>query len=139
MSDAGQMDRSVWGDEETKHFLELTPDKVLDAVEAANIITTGRCFQLNSMENRVYDVEIELEDELAVKTQSDRFRIVKFYRPGRWSKGQILQEHEFLNDLITNEIPAIALAELLPLQTKALQLYRSLQPQFYICSLNPLG
>jgi len=62
--------------------------------------------QLNSMENRVYDVEVELEDE--VQNPSERFRVVKFYRPGRWSREQILEEHRFLLDLVEQEITAVA-------------------------------
>lgn len=60
------------------------------------------------MENRVYEVELEIDDEATLKSPSDRFRIVKFYRPGRWSREQILEEHAFLRDLAEAEIPAVA-------------------------------
>lgn len=60
------------------------------------------------MENRVYDVEIELDDDSVRKNASERFRIVKFYRPGRWSKAQIEQEHQFLLELKELEIPVVA-------------------------------
>ncbi len=67
-------------------FLSLTPDRVLAAVEAAGLETNPVCYPLNSFENRVYEVELV-----------DRSRIVaKFYRPGRWSEEQILEEHRFL-------------------------------------------
>ncbi len=99
---------SAWGDKETKYFYELTPERILDAVEAFGFRATGRCMPLNSMENRVYEVEIELEEGVTVKSPSERFRIVKFYRPGRWSKEQILEEHKFLLDLVEYEIPAVA-------------------------------
>ena len=37
---------------------------------------------------------------------ADRSRVVaKFYRPGRWSEEQILEEHQFLADLAWQEIP----------------------------------
>lgn len=88
------------GDEKTKFFFELTPDRVLDAVEASGLKCTGRCMALNSFENRVYDVELESEPVSR--------RVVKFYRPGRWSREQILEEHEFLKDLREAEIPAVA-------------------------------
>src|SRR3954466_6837858 len=65
--------------------------------QALGARATGRTFTLNSMENRVYD--IELEDERRVVT--------KFYRPGRWSREQILEEHSFLLELVENEIPAV--------------------------------
>jgi Ser/Thr protein kinase RdoA (MazF antagonist) len=94
----------VWGEKETEFFFSLTPERILDAVEASGLRCTGRCFQLNSMENRVYEVELELDDDVEVKSPSERFRIVKFYRPGRWSKEQILEEHQFLLDLEDSEI-----------------------------------
>src|SRR5207247_2587806 len=53
---------------------------------------------LRAFENRVY--EVELEDE--------RRLIVKFYRPGRWSRETILDEHGFLADLVAAEVPAVA-------------------------------
>ncbi|NDC38563.1 MAG: serine/threonine protein kinase [Proteobacteria bacterium] len=59
------------------------------------------------MENRVYEVEIETADE-APADPASRFRIVKFYRPGRWSQEQILEEHQFLSDLAAQEVPACA-------------------------------
>jgi len=76
-------------------FLSLTPEKVLAAVEAAGLRTNPVCYPLNSFENRVYEVELE-----------DRTRIVgKFYRPGRWTEAQILEEHRFMADLAAAEIP----------------------------------
>src|SRR5205814_630357 len=60
--------------------------------------STGRCLPLRAFENRVY--EVELEDE--------RRLVVKFYRPGRWSRETILDEHRFLADLAAAEIPAVA-------------------------------
>lgn len=98
------MSKSNWGSGSTKFFYELSPDKVLDAVESAGVRTTGRLLQFNSMENRVYEVEIELDED---KTYSkwDSKKIIKFYRPGRWSKEQIQDEHNFLNDLSNEGIP----------------------------------
>jgi len=71
---------------------------VLDAVEVGGLRCTGRCLPLRAFENRVY--EVELEDE--------RRLVVKFYRPGRWSRETILDEHAFLNDLVAAEVPAVA-------------------------------
>jgi Ser/Thr protein kinase RdoA (MazF antagonist) len=79
-------------------FFSLTPDRVLDAVEVGGLRCTGRCLPLRAFENRVY--EVELEDE--------RRLIVKFYRPGRWSRETILDEHAFLADLVASEVPAVA-------------------------------
>ena len=79
----------------TDLFLSLTPEKVLQAVEAAGLRCNTVCYPLNSFENRVYEVELE-----------DRGRIIaKFYRPGRWSAEQILEEHAFLAELTADEIP----------------------------------
>src|SRR2546425_12025395 len=79
-------------------FFALTPDRVLDAVEVGGLRCTGRCLPLRAFENRVY--EVELEDE--------RRLVVKFYRPGRWSRETILDEHAFLADLAAAEVPAVA-------------------------------
>jgi Ser/Thr protein kinase RdoA (MazF antagonist) len=51
--------------------------------------------QLNSYENRVF--QVFFDDARPVVT--------KFYRPGRWSEGQILEEHAFTNELAAEEIP----------------------------------
>lgn len=97
------MSESAWG-RETKFFFDLTPDKILDSIERFGLRCTGRCLALNSMENRVFEVEIETADDVPA---ADRFRVAKFYRPGRWSKQQILEEHEFLADLDEAEIPVV--------------------------------
>ena len=77
-------------------FFSLTPERVLAAVEAAGLACNGLCYPLNSFENRVYEVELD-----------DKSRIIaKFYRPGRWSREQILEEHELITDLVEAEIPA---------------------------------
>ena len=81
----------------TDLFLELTPEKVLEAVEAAGLRCNPACYALNSFENRVY--EVELADD-------ERTRVVsKFYRPSRWTEGQIREEHAFMADLVDAEIP----------------------------------
>jgi Ser/Thr protein kinase RdoA (MazF antagonist) len=101
------MSTSVWGDKETQFFYQLTPERILDAVESSTgLRCTGRAMALNSMENRVYEIEIELDEKPG--NPSDRFLIAKFYRPGRWSEVQILEEHAYLDDLVENEIPAVA-------------------------------
>lgn len=79
-------------------FYQLTPDDVMHAVEAAGWDPTGEFTQLNSYENRVFDVHLENRERV----------IAKFYRPGRWSQHTILDEHEFLHDLKLNDLPAIA-------------------------------
>lgn len=79
-------------------FYTLTPDIVIKAVEDNGFSTSGHYMVLNSYENRVYDLRLEDGSHI----------IVKFYRPGRWTKEQILEEHGFLHDLKENEIPVCA-------------------------------
>jgi Ser/Thr protein kinase RdoA (MazF antagonist) len=82
-------------DTETDLFLALSPEVVLQAVEAGGLSCKPVCFPLNSFENRVYLMELE-----------DDTRIVsKFYRPRRWSREQILEEHQFLSDLAEDDVP----------------------------------
>lgn len=88
----------------TQDFFQLDPESILDSVEKAiqieepEIRATGRSLSLNSLENRVFDVE--LEDNSHV--------VAKFYRPGRWTKEQIQEEHEFLYALEDAEVPVIS-------------------------------
>ena len=98
------MTSNLWGSNQTQFFFELNPDLVLDTVEELGYKTTGRVMTMNSMENRVYEVEIESDSD----HPSDHFKIIKFYRPGRWSKVQIQEEHDFLADLVEYEVPVIA-------------------------------
>lgn len=81
----------------TQYFFDLNPEAVIDALDNLKLEPTGRCLMLNSMENRVFELECE----------GGRFLVAKFYRPGRWSKEQIQEEHDFLFDLKEDEIPAI--------------------------------
>lgn len=101
------MAKYVWGDNETQFFFHLNPDLILNAIDHLGYKTTGRYLTLNSMENRVYEVEIDLPHE-QIKSPSDTFIVTKFYRPGRWTKEQILEEHQFLLELQEQEIPVIA-------------------------------
>ena len=79
-------------------YAQLTPDVVLDALDEVGIRGDGRILQLNSYENRVY--RVMCEDGSAV--------VVKFYRPGRWSEAQIVEEHDFAHELSQAEVPVIA-------------------------------
>jgi Ser/Thr protein kinase RdoA (MazF antagonist) len=79
-------------------YQKLTPDLILNAVESQGYHCDGRMLALNSYENRVY--QIGIEDDTPV--------IVKFYRPGRWSRDAILEEHSFAWELTDREIPVIA-------------------------------
>ncbi|MBC8058255.1 MAG: serine/threonine protein kinase [Rhizobiales bacterium] len=79
-------------------FADLDPDTVLDALDAIGLRGDGRLIQLNSYENRVFQVFLE----------DGRVVVTKFYRPRRWSDAQILEEHAFANELAASEIPVAA-------------------------------
>src|SRR5277367_815852 len=79
-------------------YSELSPETVLDAIEALEFRCDGRVLALNSYENRVYQIGIEDADPL----------VAKFYRPGRWSDAAILEEHAFARELAAQEIPVVA-------------------------------
>jgi ATP-dependent exoDNAse (exonuclease V) beta subunit len=72
-------------------FFSLDAQVILDSVEDALAPVfggraTGRILALNSLENRVH--EIEWED--------GRKFVSKFYRPNRWNEAQLREEHLFL-------------------------------------------
>jgi Ser/Thr protein kinase RdoA (MazF antagonist) len=79
-------------------YAGLTPSLVLDALDAVDLRGDGRLIQLNSYENRVFQVFLE----------DGRVVVAKFYRPGRWSDAQILEEHAFTAELEAAEIPVAA-------------------------------
>lgn len=99
------MTTSIFGDQ-TQHFYTLTPDVIDQALIRLGVKPSGRTFALNSLENRVYEVEIDPID-LPEGPFSSEAVIVKFYRPGRWSEQSILDEHRFLNELAQYEIPVV--------------------------------
>ena len=70
---------------------------------------TGYCQPLASFENRVYEIEFEepLIASEANKTVSAKRAVTKFYRPGRWNEAQILEEHEFMSDILAAEVPVV--------------------------------
>ena len=79
-------------------FPELSPNTVLNLVEAAlDIPCTNLCRPLNSYINRVFELE----------ASDGKGLVVKFYRPGRWSKEALQDEHDFLLELNQQEIPVI--------------------------------
>ncbi len=84
---------------EPRHpYADLTPDRILDAVEAAGFPCDGRITELNSYENRVYQLGRE----------DGGLLVAKFYRPGRWSDEAILEEHAFARELRAADLPVVA-------------------------------
>lgn len=78
-------------------YAKLTPDRVLDALDSVGLRGDGRLTALSSYENRVY--QVHLEDGAMV--------VAKFYRPGRWSEAQMLEEHSFSHALMAADIPVV--------------------------------
>jgi Ser/Thr protein kinase RdoA (MazF antagonist) len=77
----------------------LTYDAILNTVEKTlQRPLSNLCLRRNSYINRVFELE-----QLSSK---ERF-IVKFYRPGRWTPKMIQEEHDFVKELATQEIPVI--------------------------------
>jgi Ser/Thr protein kinase RdoA (MazF antagonist) len=103
-------------------FFALSPEAILDAVEKVlqreepDLRATGRALALNSLENRVYDVELE----------DDSHVVTKFYRPGRWTREQILEEHGFLFALDEAEIPVVS-----PLEIEGISLFENEEGIFF--------
>lgn len=79
-------------------YADLDPSAVLQALHSAGFDADGRLLQLNSYENRVYQVSLE----------SGEVVVAKFYRPGRWSDEQIIEEHRFSTELAEADLPVVA-------------------------------
>lgn len=79
-------------------FQDLTPDRIMDAVESTGLVCDGRLAALNSFENRVYQVGIADAAPL----------VAKFYRPRRWSDAAIAEEHAYCAELAAAEVPVVA-------------------------------
>jgi Ser/Thr protein kinase RdoA (MazF antagonist) len=80
-------------------FENLVPDRILDAVETAmGCSLTGLTSPLPSYINRVYELEAVDGERL----------VAKFYRPGRWKREALEDEHAFVLDCAADEIPVVA-------------------------------
>ena len=99
-------------------YAGLTPDLILNAIDSTGLRTDGRLLALNSYENRVYQTGIE----------DDKPVVAKFYRPGRWSDEQILEEHAFTAQLAEREIPAVPP---IPVNGKTLHLFEGFRFAVY--------
>jgi Ser/Thr protein kinase RdoA (MazF antagonist) len=82
----------------TAGYADLDPDRVLRTLDAVGLRGDGRLLQLNSYENRVFQVFLEDGDVV----------VAKFYRPSRWSDAQILEEHAFALELAADDVPVVA-------------------------------
>ncbi|MDU4095212.1 MAG: phosphotransferase, partial [Pantoea sp.] len=80
------------------HFHTLNPDTIVDALWDTGLRVDSGLTALNSYENRVY----QFSDE------ERRRYVVKFYRPQRWSRAQIEEEHQFALELQQDDVPLAA-------------------------------
>ncbi len=83
-------------------FQTLTPDWVQDAMNSVGLWGDGRMMALSSYENRVYQVHL---DEAC---QGHSAVVLKIYRPQRWSRDQIAEEHAFAAELAAADVPVVA-------------------------------
>lgn len=67
-------------------------------------MTTGEFYQLNSYENRVFDIVLEETPDFLTNNHV----IAKFYRPNKWSLKALQEEHDFLYELKKEQISVVA-------------------------------
>lgn len=80
-------------------FEALTPDIMLEAVErVTGLRMAGIATPLPSYINRVYEIQ----------DMDGQRLIAKFYRPGRWTREALEEEHAFVVDCAAAEIPVVA-------------------------------
>lgn len=116
-------------------FARLSPQAVLDAVEAVGLQADGRLFPLNSYENRVYRIGVEPASLPARDPRALPNAVVaKFYRSGRWSIAQIAEEHAFVRELAAAELPVAA-----PLEFSGRTIHQASGYQFAIFECWPGG
>ncbi len=111
-------------------YSRLTPDIVLNSLDALGWRCDGRLLSLNSYENRVYLVGVEDgpprghdqpgQDQRGQPPRGRNQIVAKFYRPARWTDAQIAEEHAFAAELFEREIPVVA-----PLESEGRTLHAS--------------
>jgi Ser/Thr protein kinase RdoA (MazF antagonist) len=79
------------------NYYQLTPDAITDALAGMGFYVDSGLMALNSYENRVYRFKNEEEGNL----------VAKFYRPGRWSREQIEEEHAFVAALAADGVRVV--------------------------------
>jgi Ser/Thr protein kinase RdoA (MazF antagonist) len=106
-----------WGGE-TQFFYSLTPEVIDEVMRSHGLRPLGRVMALNSLENRVYDVEVSRLEVPEGPFAQDAV-VVKFYRPGRWTEATLKEEHRFLSELGQYELPVVG-----PLEKNGETLFR---------------
>jgi Ser/Thr protein kinase RdoA (MazF antagonist) len=100
MSAPDSLDPAATG-AEVPPYAGLTPTVALEALESVGLAPSGQVLALNSYENRVFQMGLDEPHE------GQSSVVAKFYRPGRWSDAQILEEHEFVAEIAATEVPAV--------------------------------
>lgn len=90
--------RAVTKSADSVPYAGLSPERVLAIAEQIGLRPDGRLFALNSYENRVYRLGCEEAPPV----------VLKFYRAGRWSDAQVLEEHDFATELAGADLPVVA-------------------------------
>lgn len=103
-----------------QNFFDLDPNIICLSAEKHGYVPTGEIQQLNSIENRVFDIKLEPDSEFAhqlaghqADTRDSKSSLItsvkpsiiaKFYRPERWSELTIQDEHNFELELQNEDL-----------------------------------
>lgn len=109
------------------NFYDLDPNLILNVAEQNNFHVSGELIQLNSYENRVFDVRLEKDANINTENQIESV-IAKFYRPNRWSLETIQDEHLFIKEL---KEEGISVAEAYQLKTAQLNTVGNVNGIYY--------
>jgi Ser/Thr protein kinase RdoA (MazF antagonist) len=71
-----------------------SPEAIFESLTFIGVLADGRLFELNSYENRVYQIGLAAGGSC----------IAKFYRADRWSDAQIFEEHTFASELVAADL-----------------------------------
>ncbi len=82
---------------ESELFARLSPDLIMDAIESLGYQCDARILELNSYENRVFQIGLEQAEPI----------IAKFYRANRWTDEMIREEHDFTLQLADSDVSVV--------------------------------
>ena len=79
-------------------FPPLNPELLVDAISASGYELTGQIVALGCLENRVFWLPTENQQDL----------VMKVYRPGRWQQNELDEEHDILLDCEAADLDVVA-------------------------------
>ncbi len=88
-------------------FFQLTPEVIDQCVALAGFQSIGRQLPLNSVENRVYDIEIDENSQFRGPFSKNSI-VLKVFRPHRWTAEILQEEIDFVLELKQLGIPVVA-------------------------------